>query len=361
MKTRISIIGLGAATQNIHIPAYSQLKEVEIVAGCDVDKRAREIARKKWGLPEVYDNPREMIEKSKPDIVSICTPPSLHYEQCLMVLESGCHVFCEKPLAEELSQVDEIIRASEKAKRFVVVNSEFPYMNIHRSSKELIGSHEFGRLLFLHAWQTFHPTHSTEAGWRSEMQRRISFDFGVHVFELVRFFFEDDPVKIFCHMPSPIPEIDHEVANIVSLEFRDGRAASIVLDRLSKGPENYLEMRLDGEFTSIHTSIGGEIRFQAGIHTREKRPFLDFSFVKGGKAVLQNGNRSKVIAKDDINPFASATAYHLRNFIRAIENGDGPQMTAKYNRNTLALAFAACDSAKSGKVISTENYFKSDY
>jgi len=329
-----------------------------VVAGCDIDGNARTSVGRKWHLPEVYDNPQEMIEKTRPDIVSICTPPSLHHEQSLIALDYGCHVFCEKPLAESLSQVDEIIQASDRSKRFVVVNSEFPYMNIQASAKKLIGSPEFGRLLFLHAWQTFRPTDITEAGWRGKMQKRISLDFGIHVFELIRFFFEDNPVKIFCHMPNPEPETNYEVINTISLEFADGRGASIVLDRLSKGPESYLEMRLDGEFASIHTSIGGEVRFEIGMHTREKRPFIRFNFVKGGKAVLQIGNRSKIIAKDGTNPLASATALHFRNFIEAIQNGNEPLMTARDNRNTLALAFAAYDSAQSGRVIEMDRYLK---
>lgn len=67
----------------------------------------------------------------------------------------------------------------------------------------------------------------------------------------------NNSAKIFCPMPNPKPETNYEVVNIISLEFADGLGASIVLDRLSKGPESYLEMRLDGEFASIHTSIGG--------------------------------------------------------------------------------------------------------
>ena len=352
MPIRVAIIGLGAVTRNIHLPAYSYLKgKVKVVAGCDVDKDARISVGKKWHLPEVYDNPREMIEKTKPDIVSICTPPFLHHEQSLMALDYGCHIFCEKPLAENLSHIDEIIQASDKSKRFVVVNSQFPYMNIHTCAKELIGSPTFGRLLFLHAWQTFRPTEITEAGWRGEMQRRVCFEFGVHVFDLIRFFFEDTPVRIFAHMPTPEPDIKYDPINIISVEFSDGRAASIVLDRLSRGPERYLDMRLDGEFAAIHTSIGGEMRFEAGMHTKERRPFMGFNFVKGGKAVLQDGNRAKIIAKDGINPFASAMAVHFENFIEAIRNGDTPHGTAKDHRSTLALVLAAYDSAQTGKFV----------
>ncbi len=353
----VAIIGLGAVTRNIHLPAYRQLGgEVSVVAGCDTDGAARTLAQERWHLPEVYDDPKEMIEKTKPDIVAICTPPSLHREQSLMALDYGCHVFCEKPLAESLEQADQIVWASERAKRFVVVNNQFPYMNIHLAAKRLIGSPEFGRLLFLHAWQTFHPTEATEAAWRGALQRRVCFEFGVHVFELIRFFFEDEPVKLFAHMPNPKPDAKSDVINLISVEFADGRAASIVLNRLSKGPERYLDMRLDGEFASIHTSIGGRVGFEAGIHTRDKRPFVGFNFVQGGQAVLQKGNRSRMIAKDRINPFASATAHHFGNFINAIRNGGLPPGTAADNRKTLALVFAAYDSAQSNAAIEMSRY-----
>ncbi len=91
-------------------------------------------------------------------------------------------------------------------------------------------------------------------------------------------------------------------------------------------------------------------------HTREKPPFFGFDLVKGGKAVLQKGNRSRIIAKNGINPFASATAVHFGNFISAIQDGGVPAGTAKDNRNTLALAFAAYDSAQSGKAVAMSHY-----
>jgi D-apiose dehydrogenase len=345
--TRIAIIGLGQVTRNIHLPAYGRLGEqVQIVAGCDVDPEARTYAEKGHHLPALFENPEEMIEKIKPDIVSICTPPSLHHEQTLIALRHGCHVFCEKPLAEDLKQTDEMIRASKEANRYVVVNSQFPYMHIHRAAKGLIGSPEFGRLLFLHAWQTFRPTDKTEAGWRRDLARRICFEFGGHVMELIRFFFDTAPARIYARMPSC--GTGAEVVDLLMVEFADGRAASVILDRLSKGPEQYLDMRLDGERASIHTSIGGELRFEIGIHTRERRPFIGFNFVQGGKAVLQDGTRSKLIAKEGINPLASATAIHFQNFLQAIQKGTVPYGTASDYRLTLVMTLAAYDSAQSG-------------
>jgi len=310
------------------------------VGGCDPDESARTaFVRLQPGVP-VFDDLDKMLETTRPDIVSICTPPSLHVSHCLIALKEGCHVLCEKPLAETLAQADEIISAAENAKRHVVVNSQFPFMKIHAAAKAHFGRPDFGRLLFLHASQTFRPTPATEAGWRGEMSRRLGFEFGVHVFELIRFFFEEEHVSITARMPNPAQQ-KGDVLNIVAVEFRDGRAAAILLDRLCKGPERYLDLRLDGEFAAITTSIGGELALKAGLHTQGRRPYLAIDFVKGGKAVWQNGNRSRILAREGLNPFASATAVHLRNFIDALAENRKPTGDARDHRKTLALIFAA--------------------
>lgn len=354
---RLAVIGLGAVTKNIHLPAYRRLKDrVTLVAGCDIDPATRASMEKTGLFQKIYDSPEEMLDQSKPDVVSLCTPPFLHHQQCLDALERGCHVFCEKPLAESLAHADEIILASSRSKRSVVVNSQFPNMNMYTAAKKRIGSPEFGRLLFLHAWQTFRPTADTEAGWRANMKRRLCFEFGVHVFELVRYFFDATPSTLWAHMPRPIPGSQTESLNIIAMEFPDGRAASILLDRLSKGPERYLEMRLDGEHAAIHTSIGGELRFEVGLHPRQRKPFMGLHVVQGGQAVLQQAERATVIGTDGMNPFASATAVQFGNFLSAIEAGRVPSGTAEDHKATLALTLAAYDAAESGRAVAIAPY-----
>ena len=351
---RLALVGLGAAARNIHIPAFRLLGErVRLVAGCDADPVARASAP---GLPTTYETLDEMLDRESPDMVAICTPPHVHVEQTLAALDAGCHVFCEKPFAESLEDADRVIAASETAGRSVVVNSEFPAMRIHRAAKERIGSEEFGRLLYLHASQTFRTTEETEAGWRGSMRRRLCFEFGVHVFELVRFFFDAMPVTLMCHMPSPPGRGGPEPVNVVAMGFADGRAASVVLDRLSRGPERYLDIRLDGERATIQTSIGGELGLSVGLHTRERRPYVRLGVAGGGTALLQDGTRSTVIARDGMNPFAAATAVHLGRFLDCLRDGGEPPASARDHRNTLALVLAAYDAAETGASVDLARY-----
>ena len=355
--TRLAIIGLGAVTHNIHAPAYRSCGgRLHVVAGCDTDREARRRAKDARLADEVFEDARAMLETTRPDVVSVCTPPALHLEHAKLALEHGCHVFCEKPLAEDLAQADAIIAAADRAGRVVVVNNQFPYMEIHRAAKRMIGIPPFGRLLYLHAWHMMEATEFTEAGWRGGLRRRLCFEFGVHVFELVRYFFGATPVRLQAHMPSPNPAAKGDLVNVISMEFADGRAASMVLDRLSRGPERYLDMRLDGEGATIRTSIGGRLRFVAGLHTQERRPFARIEFAKGGQAVLEQGTRSRVIARDGLSPFAPATAFHLSGFLDSIAAGTTPAANARDNRDTLALVMAAYDAAESGHTVELADY-----
>ena len=354
--TSVAIIGLGAAADHIHLPAYALLRgQMRVVGACDPDPQARERARRKWRVP-VFEDAQQMLQQVHPEVVTVCTPPALHRDHALLALSEGCHVFCEKPAAETLEQADEIARAAEAASRLVAVNTQFPSMRIHEAAKHAIGTPAFGKLVHLHVSHTMRTNDITEAGWRGQLSRRLCFEFGVHVFELVRFLFGENPVRLVAHMPGPGHQVACDIVNFVALEFADGRGASILLDRLSQGPERYLDLRLDGETATVHTSIGGQLRLEAGMHTRERRPYLGFSFVKGGQARLEQGNRSKVIAQDGLNPFCDSTARHFSRFLQAIAHRGTPPGDIRDHRDTLALVIAAYDSAANRQWVEMSRY-----
>ena len=358
--TRVAVIGLGAATNNIHLPALRLLgSRVQVVAGCDPDPAARERASTKWRIPRVFADPAEMLGAVESDWVIVVTPPAMHREHAEQALAAGRHVFCEKPLAESLADADAMIAAARTAGRRLVVNNQFPFMACHQAARAQIDSAEFGRLLFLHASHTMLPSPLTEAGWRGALERRVGFEFGIHVVDLVRYFFRDDPVRLYASMPRPDPRVRSDAINLMALDFADGRSASIVLDRLSKGPERYLDMRLDGEHAVVHTSLGGRAELSLGLVARERRPFARLRLAGGAEAVLQKGSRERVIGRDGLDLFAAATARHFGNVLDAVENGRTPPADASDNRRSLALVLAAYDSAEARMPVDLAPYLAS--
>ena len=228
----------------------------------------------------------------------------------------------------------------------VVVNNQFPYLRIHRAAREMIGEPEFGRLLYLHAWQTVRPAVGGEPGWRGRLKRRLTFEFRVHVFELIRFFFGGERRGLW-RMPRPQAG-GADAVSLIALEFADGRAASVLLDRLSHAPALPGDASRRGARDRPPRSAG-RCASRSGASRPSAAP-SSISFVKGGKAVWLRNGRSRVLAKEGINPLAAATATHFDNFVTAIERGTLPG-TARDNRQTLALALAAYEAAESGRAV----------
>lgn len=338
MNYRIAIAGLGAASRHIHIPAYNNLASLEIVGGCDP------LARPKDFFFPLFASAEEMLEKSKPDILAVVTPPQSHFHLTSLGLEAGCHVICEKPFMNDLEEADAIIALASRVRRHVVVNNQFRFMQIQRAAKERIGSPEFGNLLFLSMHQTFHVTEQTETGWRGQDPQRTAKEFGTHALDLCRYFFDENPISISARMPRGGNPNAPDYLNLIQLEFSRDRVAHITLDRLSRGRHRYLDVRLDGEFGSIDTSIGGRLEGRAGIRASTRRPFLTLDFALGGRARLYHGERFKLLAREPLNVFSAATGELMREFLSAIENDEIPPCNAADNRHTLALMLAAYDS-----------------
>jgi len=338
MSHRTAIAGLGASARQIHLHAYKGLPGLQIVGGCDPLARAED-----FSFP-IFCSVPEMLEKAKPDILAVVTPPVSHFDLVTQGLQAGCHVFCEKPFMNSLEEADAVIRRAAEAGRQVVVNNQYRFMRIHRAAKEKISSRDFGDLLFVSMQQTFFVTPETEAGWRGEEPQRTAKEFGTHALDLCRYFFDENPISISARMPRAGRRNGPDYLDLIQLEFSRDRVAHITLDRLSRGRHRYLDIRLDGETGAIETSLGGRLETRAGIRPTTRRPFLNVDFAMGGRARLFHGERFVVLAREPLDVFAAATRELVRTLLAALERGETPPCSAADNRHTLALMLAAYES-----------------
>ncbi len=340
--TLIALIGLGAAARSIHIPACAGLANVKIVAGCDP---VAPVA----GLPfPVYDSLERMLAAHRVDLAIVATPTAHHFPLVLDLIERGVHVLCEKPFTETLDQAIELVRLADARSVRVVVNNEFRFMACHRAARRMIGDPRFGHLLFVEVTQTFHATETTEQGWRGRDPERTCKEFGTHVFDLCRYFFDAEPVVLRARMPRAAPNAP-DMLNLIDLGFPDGRWARITLDRLTRGRHRYLDVRLDGTEGTVETSLGGCAEVALGINAPTRRPFLHADFAMGGRAVLYQGERRLWLARDSSAPFADATRMLLQDFIAALNQGTPPACNGSDNLRTFALMRAAYESAAANR------------
>ncbi len=106
---RTAIVGTGGIAGICHVPALrAQEHRAVIVAAVDVDAARAEAFAAEHGIPAVYTDLHTMLREQKPDLVHLCTPPFLHADQAVACLESGAWVWCEKPVALSLAELDRI-------------------------------------------------------------------------------------------------------------------------------------------------------------------------------------------------------------------------------------------------------------
>jgi predicted dehydrogenase len=119
---RIGIVGAGAIATLGHIPGFQKLPDVQITAICDTNlERARMVAAR-FGIPNVYEDYREMLAKAELDAISVGVPNAFHAPITLAALEAGKHVLCEKPLATSVADGRAMVEAAERAGRVLAVN-----------------------------------------------------------------------------------------------------------------------------------------------------------------------------------------------------------------------------------------------
>lgn len=123
-KVRIGIIGCGDIAKFMHMPAWKQIKNVEMTAFCSRNEARVEYARSEFGSDsaKVYADYRKLLEDSDVDVVDICTPNHTHAEMAIDAMEAGKHVLVEKPMAITYEDAKRMADVSERTGKILSVN-----------------------------------------------------------------------------------------------------------------------------------------------------------------------------------------------------------------------------------------------
>lgn len=100
-------------------------------------ERAEKIAKER-GIPAHFTHFEEMLDKAKPDIVSIATPPDQHFPMTMAALTRGIHVLCEKPFALSLEEAQQMKAAADHTAVVTMIDYEFRFLPARAYATELI-------------------------------------------------------------------------------------------------------------------------------------------------------------------------------------------------------------------------------
>jgi predicted dehydrogenase len=145
-KLRVGVIGLGMGKG--HIRGYQNHEAASVVAIADLDKEKLQEVGKQFEIPNRYTSGDELIEGEDLDVVSIATPNKLHKPLTIKALEAGCHVLCEKPMAMNAEEAEDMVAAARENDRRLMINFSFRFNETSDALKKRIEAGELGEIYY---------------------------------------------------------------------------------------------------------------------------------------------------------------------------------------------------------------------
>lgn len=150
---QIAIVGCGGIANGKHMPSLAKLKNVKMVAFCDIiEKRAIE-AKEKYGDADakVYTNYEELLADPTIDIVHVCTPNDSHATISIAALEADKHVLCEKPMAKTAVDARRMVEAAKRSGKKLTIGYNNRFRTDSRYLKQTCEDGELGEIYFAKA------------------------------------------------------------------------------------------------------------------------------------------------------------------------------------------------------------------
>eukprot|EP01122_Echinamoeba_exundans_P018033 TRINITY_DN9957_c1_g1_i1.p1 TRINITY_DN9957_c1_g1~~TRINITY_DN9957_c1_g1_i1.p1 ORF type:complete len:346 (+),score=109.82 TRINITY_DN9957_c1_g1_i1:352-1389(+) len=298
-------------------PVAARAKEMGDIAGC----------------PHYATVDELFASTTKFDGVMICTPSGTHTELVKKSLNAGYPVFCEKPIALELHEIDECYALAAEKKLPLLCGFQRRFDPSFMKLKAAIANGQIGEVAVVQTTSRDHPLPNFEF---LKTSGGIMHDCASHDIDVHRWLMGAEPVEVFCYGNAFIPEIkamnDFDTV-VITMKWPSGAISTIDLSRVSAyGYDQRIEV------------LGSK-----GMVEALNRPRTSF--------VLSNekGFQSDPISWSFTDRYPDAYKGEVVHFIEILAN---PGMAMRVNhadvRNTSIIADAAEESARTGKPVKVD-------
>lgn len=197
-KIRVGIIGVGSIAQ-IHIAAYRQIEQVELVAFCDSNPTRLTEMLQTHGITRGYTDVNEMLANETLDAVSVCTWNSAHASCSIAALNHGVHVLCEKPMALNLEEALAMKAAAVANQKLLMVGLVKRFGNDVELIKDLVDNGTLGTPYL--AKGKYLRRNGSPGGWFSDTARSGGgplIDLGVHTLDMMTYLLgSPEPISVY--------------------------------------------------------------------------------------------------------------------------------------------------------------------
>jgi len=235
-KVKVGIIGSGFEA-DIHAASFQIFpEEAEVVAVASPTRGHPEALAKKYGIPRVFHDYREMLKDRDIEMVTINAPNDLHCAMTRDIAGAGKHVVCEKPLAMTLEEADEMIDVCKKQGVLLAYAEELLFTPKYVKAKEMADQGAFGKVYLVKQSEKHSGPH---AAWFWDVARSgggVFMDMGCHGIAFCWWFLGRPKIKsVYCQMGTHAhaDRTKAEDNSICILEF-EGGAVGLIEDSWAK-------------------------------------------------------------------------------------------------------------------------------
>src|SRR5713226_335255 len=185
---------------------------------------------KKFGIPRVFTDYREMLKEEDIEMVTIAAPNSLHAQMAKDCAAAGKHIVCEKPLAMTIAEGEEMIAVAKRQGVLLMYGEELLSTPKYLKAKEMADGGAFGKIYLVKQSEKHFGPHS-EWFWDVNRSGGGAFmDLGCHGIAFCYWFLGRSAIKsIYCQMGTYVhgDKTKAEDDSLCILEFANGAAALI--------------------------------------------------------------------------------------------------------------------------------------
>jgi myo-inositol 2-dehydrogenase/D-chiro-inositol 1-dehydrogenase len=324
-RIRVAVVGTGDWWGRQHAKAFSSRTDAQLcaIAGRSVERTERRAAE--FGVPG-YTDLATMLDRERPDLVSVCLPNLGHFEPTLQIIEAGYPLLVEKPLVFELAEADTLLAEAARRELFFAINFNHRYARPMRLASEVIAAGEVGRLTFA-TWRFGGEPNDSPHPYANLIETQC------HGLDLLE------------HLCGPVVSVMAQMSNAtgrgcstlsVAIEFGNGAVGALLgtYDSSYAYPGTHL-LEING--------LAGRILIEDTVRR--------YTFTRSGDEISKVWQAGYFNDKD--RDFHATFDRYLDDMVPAFVDGREPPVPAEAGRRALRLAHAIIESYEQGKRVST--------
>jgi predicted dehydrogenase len=271
----IGIIGTGFA-RRVQIPAFLTCENVKIVSVSSGSLENAEATAKEFGIENFTDEWRETVSRDDVDLVCITTPPNLHREMVLTAIEHGKHILCEKPMAMNVAEAEEMTGTARSSSVLALIDHELRFQPGRQLAWKMLRDGAIGKIR--HAKYNFRAPHRGDPklpwNWWSDVEAGGGALGAInsHVIDSFNWFLGSEIESAFCQLQTHVKQrpfgggsrevTTDDEANML-MRFADGEltddATGLVSVSMVEQPEYVNRLEFFGTEGSMRVDHRGEV------------------------------------------------------------------------------------------------------